>query len=218
VAIETGNRVANSGSLAGGAGTSSAVLSPDEAYWYVYYTEWFRAEYPFLHICVARHRVNAGAPAQGSFLKYYDGVFDQPGIGGLDSPVLSLASDSLNVSSPHVTWVGSLNRYVMTVDILNRPENQHRTPLKRDGTGISFSRDGIRWSRPRQLWVDYTVPIQDKSLSWQATLVLDNDDALDGWLLYSHSPKWGNPPGGIPHHLVGRRIRFQQVEAPPPLR
>jgi hypothetical protein len=203
---------------AGGAGTSSAVLSPDGAYWYVYYTEWFRAEYPFLHICVARHRVSAGAPEPGSFLKYHDGAFNEPGIGGLDSPVLSLESDSLNVGNPHVTWIGALNRYVMTVDILNRSENQQRTPLRKDGTGISFSRDGIRWSSPRQLWVDYTVPIQGKSLSWQATLVLDSDDALAGWLLYSHSLRWGLPPAGIPHYLVGRRIRFQRVEAPQPRR
>jgi len=194
----------------GGAGTSSAVLSADGAWWYVYYTERFRAEFPFIHITMARADVREGVPAPGRFFKYHNGAFEEGGLGGRESPVVTLETDSLNVSDPHVLWMASLKKYVMTLDIMNRPENLGQAPLRLDGEGIAFSVDGIHWSKPQRLFTDYTVPIPGHSLSWESTIVLDRDDGLEGWLLYSYSPRWGSPPDNLPHYLVGRRVRFER--------
>jgi hypothetical protein len=60
--------------------------------------------------------------------------------------------------------------------------------------------------------VDYAVPLEGRSLSWEATLILDSDDGLEGWLLYAYSPRWGHTPtGNLPHYLVGRRTRFERL-------
>jgi hypothetical protein len=198
------------GGRAGGALMSGAVVSADGGWWYVYFTTRFRAELPNLFITMARARLNGATPAPGSFFKYHDGRFDQPGLGGMESPVLSLESDSLNVADPHVIWSPALRQYVMTLDLVSWPELQNQVPLRRSGVAIAFSGDGLRWSKPTKLFTDYTVPRIGRSMSWEATVVLDRDDGLEGWLLYSYTPRFGSPPNNLPHYLVGRRLRFER--------
>ena len=98
----------------------------------------------------------------------------------------------------------------MTLDVRYRPEHLDQAPLRQSGVAIACSGDGIHWTPPTKRFTDYTVPIRGHSLSAQATVVLDRDDGMEGWLLYAHSPRFGGPPGNVPHYLVGRRLRFER--------
>jgi len=196
-----------------GAGESGTVITPDGRWLYVYYTEHSHTNNRGVQICLARCRVGDQIPAPGSFFKYHNGAFDQPGIGGLDTPVVSAhADDQAAAMYPHVIYMPALKKYVMIFSINYWKEYVHKTGLSKSGIHVAFSDDGIRWSSPRRLLIDNSVPLQGQSLSWEATLVLDREDGLEGWLLYGYSPRWGHPStGNVPHHLVGRRARFQRL-------
>jgi hypothetical protein len=200
-----------------GAGVSGTVVTADGRWWYVYYEEHSRADDEGknreVQICLARCPVGDKAPAPGSFVKYHNGEFSTPGLGGLDTPVLSAqADDQAQALMPHVVYMPALKKYVMILSINYWKEYIEKTGLKKSGSYIAFSDDGIRWSPPQRLLVDWAVPLEGRSLSWEATLVLDRDDGLDGWLLYAYSPRWGHTQSGnIPHYLVGRRVRFERL-------
>lgn len=202
--------VAYPGQADRGAGESGTVVTPDGQWLYVYYTDHSRVNSRGVQVCLARCRVGDAEPSPGSFFKYRDGAFGQPGIGGLDTPVVSArADDQAEAMYPHVLYMPALKKYAMILSVNYWKEYTHKTGLRKSGMYIAVSDDGIRWSSPRRLLVDNSVPLEGQSLSWEATLVLDRDDGLEGWLLYGHSPRWGRTrTGNVPHHLVGRRVRF----------
>jgi hypothetical protein len=101
-----------------GAGESGTVVTPDGQWLYVYYTEHSRVDNRGVQVCLARCRVGDKAPSPGSFFKYHDGAFGQPGIGGLDTPVLSsYADDQADAIYPHVVYMPALKKYVMILSI-----------------------------------------------------------------------------------------------------
>ena len=205
--------VAYPGQADRGAGESGTVVTPDGQWLYVYYTDHSRVNNRGVQVCLARCRLGDATPSPGSFFKYHNGAFGQPGIGGLDTPVVSAhADDQAEAMYPHVLYMPALKKYVMILSVNYWKEYVHKTGLRRSGIYIAVSDDGIRWSSPRRLLVDNSVPLVGQSLSWEATLVLDRDDGLEGWLLYGYSPRWGSArAGNVPHHLVGRRARFQHL-------
>jgi hypothetical protein len=198
-----------------GAGESGTVVTPDGQWLYVYYTEHSRVNDRGVQICLARSRVGDVAPSPTSFFKYHEGGFGQPGLGGQDTPVLSAHSDDqAEAMYPHVVYLPAVQKYVMILSVNYWKEYVNKTGLSKSGIYIAFSEDGIRWSTPHRLLVDNAVPLEGQTLSWEATLVPEREDALEGWLLYAYSPRWGHiATDNVPHYLVGRRARFEPLPA-----
>ncbi len=189
-----------------GAGDSWLMRSHDGAWWYLYYTEHSREGGRGVQICMARAPASA-PPAPGAFRKLHEGAFDEPGLGGRDTPVLSgLAFDQGEVFSPHVVYSPALKLYVMVMNLDVWKEFLEARSLARSGMYLATSGDGVRWSRPEPLAIDWAVPLSGRSVTWHPAIVFDAGSSTEGWLLYAHTAVW-SPSRGVPAHaLWGRRI------------
>jgi len=195
-----------------GAAVPSVVLDRDGTHLLAYYTEHSGVDGRGPPICVARADLREGPPVPGRWRKYHAGRFDEPGLGGLDTPILPPTA-----GQPHVVFSQTLDRFVMAmIGVWWREMHEDDTsarqplavPLEHSGIYIAFSRDGIAWSEPEPLFVDYSLPRLGKSLSWTPTLLWDEGSSTEGWLVYAHSPRWGHRFGEQPHFMVGRRVRL----------
>jgi hypothetical protein len=197
-----------------GAGLPGAVEDPGGRYLYLYYTDQSMAERQGTQICLARADLNEGPPLPGNWKKFYKGAFTEPGIGGQETPVVSVyALDQAHALYPHVSYSGYLKKYVMVFNVNRWKEPVNGLPLKQSGIYLTLSTDAVRWSPPVKLVTDFSYPIIGKSLSWEATVIFDNQEGRTGWLVYAHSPKWTNGKnGGTPHYMVGHRLEFQRVD------
>lgn len=202
-----------------GAGEVGAVASRDGNHLLAYYTEHSRMEGRGVQICLARAEIANRPPLPGAWRKYRHGRFDQPGIGGLDTPVLSAAHmDSADAAFPHVSYSKHLGCYVMVfnVNVWKEYVEKGRT-LDKSGIYVAYSTDGVRWSNPQMLVRDYAVSQTGKSVSWHPAIVWRSPDHHGGWLVYSHSEKWGHAHlGGTPHYMVRREMRFSVGRATAP--
>jgi hypothetical protein len=97
-----------------GAGNPSAVIA--NGYIYVFYVDWNLASPDSIY--VARAPVTSdGAP--GSWQKYYNGSFSQPGLGGLSSPVQGPpppSNTTIYAGSPDVSYNSFLQSYLMLLN------------------------------------------------------------------------------------------------------
>jgi hypothetical protein len=205
-----------SGQADRGAAEPGLVSETRGIYLYTYYTELSRQDGRGEQVCIARACITNGIPMPGSWEKYYRGSFSQPGIGGMDTPVLSARKyDQAEAIFPHVVYSKYLGKYVMTVNINYWKEYYYHTGLKNSGIYICYSDNGIEWSLPIMLIRDYAVPMIGKSLSWQAVIIWDNDKGKSGWLVYGYTPRWGHKynGSGIPHFMVGSRISFKKTNS-----
>src|SRR5262249_54090611 len=101
-----------------GAGLPGAVIDHTGRYAFVYYSDLSLQEGRGAQVCMARADLNDGPPLPDRWKKYYKGEFSEPGIGGNESPVLSvLAIDDANALYPHVTWSTFLKKYVMVFNV-----------------------------------------------------------------------------------------------------
>jgi hypothetical protein len=197
-----------------GCGEVVMVASRDGEYLLAYYTEHSRIEGRGVQVCLARAVIPDGPLLPDVWRKYHHGRFDQPGIGGLDTPVLSVAHiDNADGAFPHVSYSEYLDRYVMVfnVNVWKEYVEQGRT-LEKSGIYVAYSVDGVQWSRPEILVRDYAVAQTGKSVSWHPTIVWSDAEHRAGWLVYSHSENWGHAHlGGKPHYMVRREIRFMHA-------
>ncbi len=192
-----------------GTGEPSLVIDKTGKWIYVYYTEHSRIDSPGVHIGMARASTDFAPGTTPKFYKLRDGRFDQPGIGGLDSPIISLPQPSVSEALiPHVVFLPGFDTYFMTLSVNYWGDYLTDRGLTDSGIYLSISKDGVAWSDPQLLLRDYTVPLIGKTFSWGATLVADYISSESGWLLFGHSSRWGAPPLGTPHHLVGRRFKI----------
>jgi hypothetical protein len=194
-----------------GAGEVGVAVSRDKRHLLAYYTEHSRMERRGVQICLARAEVSSDPPVPGTWTKYRDGRFNQPGIGGLDTPVLSVAAmDNADAAFPQVSYSEYLGKYVMVFNVNVWKEYVEKgRALSKSGIYVAYSDDGIGWSKPEMLVKDYAVSRTGKSVSWHPAILWSDPERRAGWLVYSHSPKWGHAhQGGTPHHMVGREIRF----------
>ena len=194
-----------------GAGEVSVAVGRDEKHLLAYYTEHSRMENRGVQICLARADISAKPPLPGMWKKYRLGRFDEPGIGGLDTVVLSAAHmDNADAAFPQVSYSEYLGRYVMVFNINVWKEYiQQGRELSKSGIYVAYSNDGIEWSTAQMLVKDYAVSRTGKSVSWHPTIVWTDAEHREGWLVYSHSDNWGHArQGGTPHHMVGRPVRF----------
>lgn len=187
------------------AGRLGLAYFPDQPVTIIDYTEHDRGGGRGVQICLARAPA-ARPPVPGAFTKWFQGAFSEPALGGRDTPVLSAQPfDGADAFGPHVLWSAALHRYVMTFDLDAWRELRERKGLRRSGVYFATSEDGVAWSRPEPLFIDWPVNVVGLPVSWHPAILLDEDSSTAGWLVYGHTARW-DPPRGTPHHLWGRRI------------
>jgi hypothetical protein len=141
----------------GGVGDAGIIYDADAARWRAYYSAY--------RMTVAESYDAKGRP--GTWTKYYDGSFSQPGLGGLSGPKSWLRSlDEVPGAAPAVHWNTYVRRWIMVF---------HSYIDK--NIYISSSIDGITWIKPRLLIE--RIP-GDKRKAWFPTIVGDTSDKIAG--------------------------------------
>jgi len=192
-----------------GAAEPGATMSKDGRFVYLYYTEHSRMKGRGVDICLARADLKEGPPLPGAFRKYYKGAFSEPGLGGRDSPVMTARGfQSANALEGHVTYSKKAEKYLMIFGIDAYRDRMAGSPPTSSGLYAAWSDDGIAWSTPLRLIGDQAVPQPGKSLSWEGSIVFDDDTGRTGMLIYGFTPNWG----ATPHYMVGRRVTIGHSE------
>jgi hypothetical protein len=202
--------------IAGGVGEGSVVVDKTGTYFYCYYGNHapYTDYYYNYHLRMTRRLVNAGNAhlarsriedkgRPGTWHKYYEGEFSQPGLGGKSEAVAALASAEHSfVDIPYVIYVAEWDRYIMTAAILSLVDTSV------EGLYIASSEDGIHWSEFSRLTYGLqTYPRTGVEYISYPCLVLDTvtQEGATGWLYYAYSSAWGQP---YQHHLAGQAISF----------
>jgi hypothetical protein len=198
-----------------GVGDVSVCPSADGQFLYAWYSDHSRVENRGVQICVARSAIaDRGTP--GSWKKWHNGAFDEPGLGGHETPVLSLAAEHADAFAPNVIYVPESHCYVMA---FNATVYKDFDPAAKPAGGIRIacSADGIVWSKPVSLVTAYGVPVPGKQCAMHGTLVVSQatERSIEGSLLYAYSPSWGSTEKNPPHYLVSREVRLKVVADAP---
>ncbi len=141
--------------------------------------------------------------APGSWTKYFQGRWDEPGLGGHETPVLSAEGGDVGQSS--VTYVKPWKRYVI-VFCHQGFEDFQAGRAKQSGVYLATSGDGVRWTAPQRIMTTMTVPKTGKPFVQHPTLVVTTatKTGLQGHLYYAFSPRWPTP-----HHLAASQITIR---------
>jgi hypothetical protein len=183
---------------------------PPDTYVYLYYVEFSGLRNGIQGICLARAPLSKGAPLPGNWEKFYLDAFNEPGLGGKETPIIDASAVRAGAMYPHATFSKSLNKYILTFNFNRVAEARQETALGKSGIYIALSDDGIHWSAPVKLITTYSQRVLGLSIAIEPTLVLDTPDSLNGWLLYAYTPKYTSNASmpGVPLYLAGRRISF----------
>ena len=217
---------AYAGQGATGVGVPGFVLDPNGEYLYAFYSDYSARDGRGVQTCLARSKVSDGPPVPGTWQKFFEGNFSEPGLGGRETPVLDISHlDQANASQAHVVYSEDLDRYVMVV-VFNfwkewkRTRGPLRQPIPRSMPGFNsgiyvlYSEDAIHWTDPHRLIRAGVAPKTGSPISWEPTIIWDTGSSLAGWLVYGFSPEFGHRlQGAIPTHMVGRRSEFEQLAA-----
>lgn len=202
-----------------GAAEPGVAVSPDGRYLYLYYSEHSRlngagGSRPVV-ICMARTELASWPPAfpsppgplLGVFTKYRDGTFSSDGIGGIDSPVVTPPVPSSNALEGHLTYSPTYRKFVMIFGVDAWTERIAPAEAVVSGLYYALSDDGVDWRPSRVPLVrDFGVAQPHLSVSWEGTILWDQDSDNDGWMAYGYTPDFGDPG----HFLVGRRISLSE--------
>jgi len=189
-----------------GVGEGAIVADPAGEYLHCYYSDHSRVDGRGVQICLARSPIeDAGRP--GTWRKYHDGAFSEPGLGGRDTPVLSMRHADADAVFPHVQYVEALGKYLMVFSIVAYADLRTNSP-ETSGIYLSSSEDGINWPEPEPVLHALSIPRPEQELAWHAMLDIEaiEDGELRGWLYYAYSERWGWAEPRKPHYLVGRPI------------
>lgn len=192
-----------------GVGEVTACLSGDERFLLAYFSDHSRPDGRGVQISLARGpAADGGRP--GTWRKYFEGKFDEPGLGGRDTAVVSMQKVPGDAYAASVVHVRSLQRYVMVFCCLAHADFESKRAT-RSGIYLTSSQDGIHWDEPQLLFPILTVPIPGREVGLHPSLYLTESRAnrAEGWLFYGHSPRWGHTEDDPAHHLVGRPITLQ---------
>ena len=152
-------------------------------------------------IQVARAPVS-GDGAPGTWTKYYQGSFTQPGIGGLGSPIVA-TRDGTGCTRPVQVWPAFstyLNAYILTF-------------LCNEGWFLSTSKDLVTWTPPTNL-MPMKMWQHCQPMDWNYIFVTPGNQAgvigQTGYVLYAHtdSKGLGCSAGFSPHELWVRSFTF----------
>ncbi|HOI30244.1 MAG TPA: T9SS type A sorting domain-containing protein [Melioribacteraceae bacterium] len=183
-----------------GVGNPTVFKSKDGNYLYMMFTEWLRGNpvsRPDL-IYLARAAVSSdGEP--GSWFKYSNGSFSQPGLGGLGTPVINQPPPdgltSVYAALPAVSYNTAIDQFIVVFQ-------------SRNGIHISTSSNGISWDTPRLIWNErdfYLSSIQGQpGVAYPSLISLDHPSQMttgsQGYLYFGRGYPNGNPP-----HIMARR-------------
>ena len=190
-----------------GCGEPSLVPDQGHHFLYCYYTDHTREGNRGVQIGLARSPIaDKGAP--GSWMKYYEGAFSEPGLGGRETPVVA-ARPAADALFPNVTYSKALGKYAMVFNILYYADLREGQTAK-GGIFGAFSEDLIHWSSPQLLVQGLSIGLIDREVLWHPAIVWDDGRQSRGWLVYSYSPRWGHRGLRTPHYMVGQRIAFSR--------
>ena len=198
-----------------GLGDISICLDNTKSYLYAYYTDYSRHANEGVQTCVARSPVDSrGRP--GSWMKYHDGGFSQPGLGGLESHILSWHSRGGDAYSPSVVYSEGLAKFLMVFCVVDYSEarlgHESKHP-KKSGIYLSYSEDGVLWGEigPADIASHALLRAGSRDVV-HPTLVIEStkDMNLRGVLVYAFTPRWPD----VPHHLAGRTITISTKRPP----
>ena len=189
-----------------GVGEPWILLEPSGKYLYAYYTSHERSAGRTVDICLARCDV-AAALEPSAWKKLHSGGFDEPGLGGSDTPILRSDTPDADVMCPQVVYLPERHQFVMTYCFNAWRET---TDVNRSGIYMAFSDDGIHWApdRMRQIWKVPVIAKDGNEVAWHPTFGPDETAGTQGWLYYGYSKNWGWKPPSEPHYLVRRRIEI----------
>ncbi len=204
------------GSPAQGAGECSVLAGPTGRYLYMYYTDHSNLNGRGVQIALARADLSQGTPTGSAWQKYYQGSFSQPGLGGLETPLVTAPGGAGDAINPHVTYSVHLKRFVMTYGVNDWTE-YYKSFAADSGVYLAYSADGIHWSNHTNVVPAWSIPLQGRQIATHPSIIWDTGNGAlgSGWLVYGYSPNWGSGGGQTPHHMAGQRITFGDVAADP---
>ena len=191
-----------------GAGSFSAVVSPDRQYLYVYFNQWLPDESGVTR--VARSLISSGL-GPGTWSKYYQGGWTQPGLGGRADDVLPVPATERDllersVAIPTVSWNTTYHMWLAVYVTIT-------------GFWYSSSADGLHWNPAEQLFGGVVLFAPESLVDHQQYIyypslvdpLADEDGRTSetGILLYAQ--------GGwtAAHHMVARTVDISREELPP---
>ncbi|MBV8484151.1 MAG: TIR domain-containing protein, partial [Verrucomicrobia bacterium] len=179
-----------SGQSVRGVGTPSALIDATNTYIYLYYVEFSGLKNGVQAICLARAPLSKAPPLPETWEKFYLDDFNEPGLGGKETPVMDGSAVRAGAMYPHATFSKSLDKYILTFNFNRVAESRQEMALGKSGIYIALSDDGIHWSAPEKLISTYSQRVLGLSIAIEPTLTLDTPHSLTGWLLYAYSPKY----------------------------
>lgn len=195
-----------------GIGTASVTVTPGGKYLLAWFTVYSPAPGRGSEIGMARAPTVSGGEA-GSWLKWHDGDFTEPGIGGRGTPVISFRERKGAAMDASVVWVPECRRYVMVfTGVIHGDTVPDSDP--QGGIWVACSREGIAWSEPVRIVKGIGVPCTGRECTMHPSLVVNSAtaDTIDATLLYGYSPSWGMTVEAPSHHLVGRTVRLSLTD------
>ncbi len=195
-----------------GIGTASVTVTPGGKYLLAWFTVYSPAPGRGSEIGMARAPAASGGEA-GSWLKWHDGDFTEPGLGGRGTPVISFRERKGAAMDASVVWVPECRRYVMVFTGVIHGDTAPDSDPK-GGIWVACSREGIAWSEPVRIVKGIGVPCTGRECTMHPSLVVNSAsaDTIDATLLYGYSPSWGMTVEAPSHHLVGRTIRLKMTD------
>jgi hypothetical protein len=185
-------------------GVGEPCMTPDRDgnYLLCYYTEASNRLDRRVCICVARSPIEEGG-APGTWKKFHQGRWEEPGLGGHETPVLT--AEGGDVGQTYVTFVKAWDRYVI-VFCHQGFEDFQAGQAKQSGIYVATSQDGVRWTTPRRIMAELTVFKTGKPCVQHPTLLVNSatKDRLSGRLYYAFTPRWPTP-----HHLAASPIMLR---------
>ncbi len=144
---------AKNGFFVGGHGDFSVVLDRERKYFYFFFSNYGGAP-ASQGVAVARLAFADRFEPAGKVMKYYEGAWDEPGVGGRLTPIFPVRkawnrADPDAFWGPAVHWNYFLNRHVM---LLNRASGE--PGWTQEGIYVSFCKDLSRpesWREPQQI-------------------------------------------------------------------
>ena len=175
----------------GGNGDFHVLWDPGHARWVCFYQE--------NYLCMAVSSNPAATP--GSWRKYFNGDYTEPGLGGRNSPVPGL--EAHRGGNPSIHYNTFLSRWVMVWGTWDGSSPHPRS------LWLSSSTDLTSWSPPQIL-----LAAQANDRIWYPTILGTNDVAAgeDAWLLYAYFPDQTN----FVRQFLRRPIQFVRTVAVPP--
>lgn len=171
----------------GGNGDFCVVRDQKNRRWVCYYQEHF--------LCMA---ISMDAQARpGTWKKYYQGKFTEPGLGGRNSPIPTLATHA--GGNPSVHFNAFLKKWVM---VWHTWERSSSSP---ESLWISSSQNMLDWTAPRLL-----VKAQEEERLWYPTIIgqSDSEAGQRALLCYARFPEKSKSE----RQFVIRQIKFHEEQ------